>query len=88
MSLFALLDRLRVCRRDLLRERGEMLVLHDEHRELSERVVRQAAKTKDALVRVTIIMTVEEIDRLFCEKPDADPGGPEPDRGPPSRRAV
>lgn len=88
MSLSLLLDKLRWCRRELAEERAEMLILNDEHRELSERVIRQAVKTKTALVGVTIILTVEEIDKLFAGKSDADPGGPQPARGPLPRRAV
>lgn len=88
MSLSLLLDKLRWCRRELAEERAEMLILNDEHRELAARVIRQAVKTKGALVGVTIIMTVEEIDRLLSGKPDADPRGAHPDGGPLPRRAV
>lgn len=72
MSLSDWLDGLRSCRRALLQERQELLMLHDEHRALSERVIRKAAETRDALVGVTIILTVEEIDRLFMDVSGAE----------------
>jgi hypothetical protein len=70
MSLSALLDKLRWCRKELMEERRELLMLHDEHRALSERVIRKAAETRDAMVGVTIILTVEEIDHLFARADD------------------
>lgn len=56
---------LRPCRHEIDRERKELLVLRDEHKHLAERAVRQAARARDALVGVTIILTVEDVERLF-----------------------
>lgn len=66
MSLHDLFDRLRFCRKELLKEREEMWMLHDEHHELAMRAIRQAAKARDALVGITILLTVEEVDQLFA----------------------
>lgn len=85
MKLADILDRLRPCREELLRERVEMWLLHDEHHDLATRVVRQAVQTRDALVGVTILLTVEEVDRLFAQDRAGERRRSRPDREAPAR---
>jgi hypothetical protein len=65
MRAWLVIDLLSPCRRELAREKAKLRQLREEHRGLAERAVRHAGNAKEALEGVSILMTADEVDRLF-----------------------
>jgi RNA:NAD 2'-phosphotransferase (TPT1/KptA family) len=68
MSVWPRLAGWRPCQRLLQREREELRRLRQEHKQASDRVIRNAEKARFALTGISIILAVEDVDHLFERK--------------------